>query len=139
MTQITMIVPEAHRADATALVMALGASVADWQDAFANVTQQDADGGRYAVACWDARDGWLADAAEDPERPDWDVEPFEVNIAGAERARALVREHEPGDLDGAGEPVPVPQASASVILILLGNPEAMVAAAGLMRVVEGDT
>jgi len=132
-TQITMIVPEAHRADATALVMALGASVADWQDAFANVTQQDADGGRYALACWDARDGWLAKVADAPERPDWDVEPFEVNIAGAERARALVVLHEPG------EPVPVPQASASVILILLGNPEAMVAAAGLVRIVEGDT
>ena len=137
MTQITMIVPAAHRADATALVMALGASVADWQGAFANVTQQDADGGRYAVACWDARDGWLVDVAHAPVRPDWDVDPYEVNIAGAERARALVREHEPGD--GDGEPVPVPQASGETILVLVGNPEAMVAAAGLVRISEGDT
>jgi len=136
-TQITMIVPEAHRADATALVMALGASATDWQDAFANVTQQDADGGQYAVACWDAWDGWMADVAEDPKRPAWDVEPFEVNIAGAERAQALVVLHNPGDVDGDGEPAPVPQASASVILILLGNPEAMVAAAGLVRIPEG--
>ena len=135
MTQITMIAPDAHRADATALVMALGASVADWQDAFANLTQQDADGAQHAVACWDASDGWLADVAEDPERPDWDVEPFEVNIAGAKRAQALVVLHNPGD--GDGEPVPVPKASASVILILLGNPEAMVAAAGLVRISGG--
>jgi len=136
-TQITMIVPDAHRADATALVIAMGASAADWQDAFANLTQQDADGGRYALACWDARDGWLADVADAPERPDWDVEPYEVNLAAAARAQALVVLHEP--VDGDGEPVPVPQASASVILILLGNPEAMVAAAGLVRIVEGDT
>jgi len=135
-TQITMIVPEAHRADATALVMALGASVADWQDAFANVTQQDADGGQYALACWDARDGWLAAVTHAPVRPDWDVEPFEVNIAGAERAQALVALHNP--VDGAGEPVPVPKASGETILILLGNPEAMVAAAGLVQIVEGD-
>jgi len=132
-TQITMIVPAAHRADATALVMALGASAADWQGAFANLTQQDADGAQYAVACWDARDAWLAKVADAPVRPAWDVEPFEVNIAGAERARALVVLHEPG------EPVPVPQASGETILILIGNPEAMVAAAGLVRIPEGDT
>jgi hypothetical protein len=132
MTQITMIVPEAHRADATALVMALGASAADWQGVFANVTQQDADGAQYAVACWDARDGWLAKVAEDPQRPDWDVEPFAVNVAGAERARALLEVYEPG------EGVVVPQASADTILILVGNPAAMVAAAGLVRIV-GDT
>jgi len=134
-TQITMIVPDAHRAVASALVMALGASATDWQDAFANVTQQDADGAQFAVACWDALDGWLAKVADAPERPDWDVEPYEVNLAAAARAQALVVLHNP--VDGAGEPVPVPQASASVILILLGNPEAMVAAAGLVRIPEG--
>jgi len=133
-TQITMIVPEAHRADATALVMALGASVADWQDAFANVKQQDADGGRYALACWYASDGWMAAVTHAPVRPAWDLEPYEVNLAAAARAQALVVLHNP--VDGAGEPVPVPQASASVILMLLGNPEAMLAAAGLVRIPE---
>ena len=135
MTQITMIVPAAHRADATALVMTMGASAADWQGAFANLGWQASDGAQFALACWDASDGWLANVADAPERPDWDVEPYEVNLAAAARAQALVALHNP--VDGAGEPVPVPKASGETILILLGNPEAMVAAAGLVRIPEG--
>ena len=133
MTQITMIVPAAHRADATALVMTMGASAADWQGAFANLGWQASDGAQFALACWDARDGWLADAQATPVRPDWDGEPFAVNLAGAVRARALLEVHEPG------EGVSVSQASGETILVLVGNPEALVAAARLVRIVEGDT
>ena len=127
-----MICPAAHVGDATARVMALGASAAEWQDTFATVGWQASDGALYSVASWDADDAWLAAVQSVPDRPAWDVEPYEINMAAAIRAQALVVLYDP-ESDG-----PVPQASASTILILPGDPMAMAAAAGLVRVVEGD-
>jgi len=127
-----MICPAAHVGDATARVMALGASAAEWQDTFATVGWQASDGALYSVASWDADDEFLAAVQSTPVRPDWDVDTA-VNIAAAIRAQARVVVYDPASGD------PVPQASSSTILILPGDPEAMAAAAGLVRVVEGDT
>jgi len=130
-SRMIIICPAAHVGDANQLAMALGDSVASWQHTFGDASMRDADGALYSVASWDADDAWLAAVQSVPERPDWDVEPYEINMAAAIRAQALVVLYDP-ESDG-----PVPQASASTILILPGEPMAMAAAAGLVRVVEG--
>jgi len=130
--RIIVICPEAHVGDANHLAMALGGSVDAWQDTFGAASRPDADGALYSVASWDADDAWLVAVQSVPDRPAWDVEPYEINMAAAIRAQALVVLYDP-ESDG-----PVPQASASTILILPGDPMAMAAAAGLVRVVEGD-
>jgi hypothetical protein len=131
-----MICPEAHVGDANHLAMALGDSAASWQGTFSAVGWQDAEGALYSVASWDADDAFLAAVTEEPERPGWDVEPYDINMAAAARAQALVVVHNPVDSDG--EPVAVPHASSSTILIIPGEqPEAMAAAARLVDIPEG--
>jgi len=130
MSRILLICPEAHVGDANQLAMALGDSVASWQHTFGAASRPDADGALYSVASWDADDAWLVAVQSVPERPGWDVEPYEINMAAAARAQALVVLYDP-ESDG-----PVPQASAGAILILPGDPMAMAAAAGLVRIVE---
>jgi len=131
-SRIIMICPEAHVGDANHLMMALGDSVEAWQDTFSAVGWQDGDGAMCSVACWDADPAWLVAVQSVPERPDWDVDNA-INMAGAIRAQARVVLYDPDDGDA------VPQASASTILILPGEPMAMAAAAGLVRIVEGGT
>ena len=128
--RIIAICPEAHVGDANQLAMALGGSVDAWQHTFGAASRPDADGALYSVASWDADDAWLAAVQSVPERPSWDVDTA-VNMAGAIRAQALVVLYDPDDGDA------VPQASAGAILILPGDPMAMAAAAGLVRVSEG--
>ena len=134
MSRIIMICPAAHVGDANQLAMALGDSVASWQHTFGAASRPDADGALYSLASWDADPAWLVAVQSVPERPDWDVDTA-VNMAGAIRAQALVVVYHPGDDDG--EPVAVPRASSSAILILPGDPMTMAAAAGLVRIVEG--
>ena len=131
--RIIAICPEAHVGDANQLAMALGGSVDAWQDTFATVGWQAGDGAMCSVASWDADAAWLVAVTETPVRPDWDVDPYAVNMAAAIRAQALVVLYDPASGD------PVPQASAGAILILPGEPMAMAAAAGLVRIVEGGT
>ena len=129
--RIIAICPEAHVGDANQLAMALGDSVDAWQDTFSTVGWQ-AGSALQSVACWDADPAWLVAVQSVPERPDWDVDNA-INMAGAIRAQARVVLYDPDDGDA------VPQASASTILILPGEPMAMAAAAGLVRIVEGGT
>ena len=127
--RIIAICPEAHVGDANQLAMALGGSVDAWQDTFATVGWQDGDA-LQSMASWDTDDAWLVAVQSVPDRPAWDVDNA-INMAGAIRAQALVVVYDPASGD------PVPQASASTILILPGEPMAMAAAAGLVRVPEG--
>ena len=127
--RIIAICPEAHVGDANQLAMALGDSVEAWQDTFATVGWQDGDA-LQSMASWDTDDAWLVAVQSVPDRPAWDVDNA-INMAGAIRAQALVVVYDPASGD------PVPQASASTILILPGEPMAMAAAAGLVRVPEG--
>ena len=129
--RIIAICPAAHVGDANQLAMALGGSVEAWQDTFSTVGWQ-AGSAPQAVASWDADPAWLVAAQSVPERPDWDADNA-INMAGAIRAQALVFLYDPASGD------PVPQASASTILILPGEPMAMAAAAGLVRIDEGGT
>ena len=131
MSRIIVICPEAHVGDANQWMMALGSSVEAWQHTFATMGWQ-AGSALQSLASWDATDDWLAAVLGVPERPAWDVDNA-VNMAAAARAQALVVLYDPESDD------PVPQASASTILILLGDPMAMAAAAGLVRIGEGDT
>jgi len=128
--RIIAICPEAHVGDANQLAMALGDSVASWQQTFATVGWQ-AGSAPQSVASWDADPAWLVAVQSVPERPAWDAD-NDVNMAGAIRAQAMVVLYDPASGD------PVPQASAGAILIIPGEPMAMAAAAGLVRIVEGD-
>ena len=130
MSRIIMICPAAHVGDANQLAMALGDSVASWQHTFGAASRPDADGALYSLASWDTDDAWLVAVQSVPERPAWDADNA-VNMAAAIRAQARVLVYDPASGD------PVPQASAAAILILPGEPMAMAAAAGLVRVPEG--
>ena len=127
--RIIAICPEAHVGDANHLMMALGDSVEAWQDTFSTVGWQ-AGSALQSVASWDTDDAWLVAVQSVPERPAWDADNA-VNMAAAIRAQARVLVYDPASGD------PVPQASAAAILILPGEPMAMAAAAGLVRVPEG--
>jgi len=127
-SRIIIICPEAHVGDANQLAMALGDSVEAWQGTFSTVGWRAGSAGQ-AVASWDADPAWLAAVQSVPERPAWDADNA-VNMAAAIRAQALVVLYDPDDGDA------VPQASAGAILILPGDPMAMAAAAGLVRIVE---
>jgi len=127
--RIIAICPEAHVGDANHLAMALGDSVESWQDTFATVGWQGGDA-LQSVASWDTDDAWLVAVQSVPDRPAWDADNA-IKMAGAVRAQARVVLYDPASGD------PVPQASAGAILILPGDPMAMAAAAGLVRVPEG--
>jgi len=127
--RIIAICPEAHVGDANQLAMALGDSVEAWQHTFATVGWQ-AGSAPQSVASWDADPAWLVAVQSVPDRPAWDVDNA-INMAAAARAQAMVVLYDP-ESESA-----VPQASASTILILPGDPEAMAAATGLVRIPEG--
>jgi len=124
--RIIAICPEAHVGDANHWMMALGDSVEAWESTFATVGWRAGSAGQ-AVASWDATDDWMAAVLGVPVRPEGDTDNV-INMAGAVRAQALVVLYDPASGD------PVPQASASTILILPGEPMAMAAAAGLVRI-----
>ncbi len=130
MNIITMICPEMHVGDANNLIMALGAGSADGLT-FDALGWQDADGARYSVASWDASQDWLGPLV----RPGWDADSA-VNMAAAGRAQGAVVLHDPGEGDA---PAPVPKATDAALMILLGEPMVLAAAAGLVQIVEGDT
>lgn len=88
--RITVSCPEAMRDDANdlAMVLAFGPDDANTYNA---LNWQDADGNFYAAASFEARPEWVTAAQSPLDRPEWDVEPYVVNMAGATRAQnALV-------------------------------------------------
>ena len=131
MIRITIACPEAHIGDANHLAMVLGEGPAEALT-YGTPTWQDGDGNLYAVASLPVSPEWLAAAQGPLDRPAWDTEPYEVNMAGAERAQARVLLYDPGDDPEA--PAPVPQADPDTILTLPGDPLAVLAAAGLTRI-----
>lgn len=131
MIRITIICPEAHLGDANSLAMALGQGPADGLT-FGAAAWQDRGGSRYAAASLPFSSAWLAAAQSPLARPAWDIEPYAVNMAGAGRAQARVVLQDP-----AGE-APLPRADSATILVLAGEPLAMLAAAGLVRIEAAD-
>lgn len=128
MTRITVACCATLLDDGNALAMCLGQSSADAQT-YANTGWQDAQGNLYAAASF-MRESMTQDPQQTLDRPEWDVEPYVVNMAGAARAQAaLVVWDREGD---------IPQAQPGQITVVGGmsGPEAL-AAMGL-SVVEAD-
>ncbi|MDO8983006.1 hypothetical protein [Cypionkella sp.] len=86
---ITIAVPAAHIADANQLAMILGYGPAD-ELTYREPQWQDAAGNLYAAASPLVGDNFIANAQATLTRPGWDVEPYAINMAGANRAQALV-------------------------------------------------
>jgi len=70
--------------------MILGYGTAD-ADTYRTADWQDAEGNRYACASTLVFGEFVGKATSPLERPEWDEEPYRVNMAGA--ARALGRRH----------------------------------------------
>jgi hypothetical protein len=88
MPRITAAAPEALVFDSNQFAMCLGYSLADGLT-FSNLNWQDANGGLYACASWEASEEWLGKAQEPLERPSWDVDEV-IDMVAAERAQAAL-------------------------------------------------
>jgi hypothetical protein len=88
MTRITAAAPEALVSDSNQFAMCLGYSLADGLT-FSNLNWQDANGGLYGCASWEASEEWLGKAQEPLERPSWDVDEV-IDMVAAERAQAAL-------------------------------------------------
>jgi stage V sporulation protein SpoVS len=89
---------------------------------------QDVDGNLYAAASFEAGPEFLGAAQSALVRPAWDVEPYTISMAAANRAQAaLVLWSGEGD---------VPQAVPGALTAVVGEDgRAALAAMGLVRVV----
>ena len=88
MPRITAAAPEALVFDSNQFAMCLGYSLADGLT-FSNLNWQDANGGLYGCASWEASEEWLGKAQEPLERPSWDVDEV-IDMVAAERAQAAL-------------------------------------------------
>jgi len=88
MTRITAAAPEALVFDSNQFAMCLGYSLADGLT-FSNLNWQDANGGLYGCASWEASEEWLGKAQEPLERPSWDVDEV-IDMVAAGRAQAAL-------------------------------------------------
>lgn len=130
--RLTILCPEAHRDDANQLAMVLGYGPAD-AETYGEANWQDTAGNLYAAASLDVAPVFVSDATSTLERPEWDQEPYTVNMAGAERAQALV------SIWGLGEDEPEPVAGPDTILALFhDDPLTILARAGVTRTQEDD-
>jgi hypothetical protein len=128
--------PEAMIDDANDLAMALGEGPAD-ASTYGAATWQDAAGNLYTVASF-PNHLLHQDPAQAIDRPAWDVEPYGINMTGAQRAQAaLVIWTGPGD--DPGNPIPIPHASPDAITVVAGgNGQAALAAMGLVAIPQED-
>ena len=88
MPRITAAAPQALVFDSNQFAMCLGYSLADGLT-FSNLNWQDANGGLYGCASWEASEAWLGKAQEPLERPSWDVDEV-IDMVAAERAQAAL-------------------------------------------------
>jgi len=129
MRRITIACPAAHVDDANQLAMVLGYGPADGLT-YSNVGYQDALGNLYACASLPVGDSFVSTATSPLVRPEWDTEPYQVNMAGATRAQALVVFWEP--TEESPEP---PLANPDAITAVAGEDGvAMLAAMGLTAI-----
>lgn len=133
MVRLTFICPEQHRSDANDLAMVLAFGAAD-ANTYREPTYQDAQGNLYSVASSPVGPNFISNATSALQRPEWDTEPYSVNMTGAQRAQALVQLCMPTE----DEPTP-PQASTTAILTLVGDdPHALLASAGVTSIPQDD-
>ena len=125
--RVTIIVPAAMRDDANDLAMVLGSGPANART-FGPAIWEDAQGGTYSVASTQAKGGFPAAASSTLERPEWDEEPYVVNMTGAGRAQAALVVCTADDL--------APLQAGKVTAIIGGNPLSVVVVMGLTRIEE---
>ena len=87
--RITAAAPAAMLDDSNSLAMCLAYGPSDG-NTYGPLNWQDAEGNLYAAASWEAGQGWVTEAQSTLVRPEWDVEPYVVNMAGARRAQAAL-------------------------------------------------
>lgn len=127
--RVTIACPAAHMDDANDLAMVLGYGPADGET-YRGANWQDADGNLYSCASLPVGPSFVDNATSPLVRPEWDVEPYQVNMAGARRAQALVAFWEP--TEESPEP---PLANPSAITAVVGeDATGMIAAMGLTPV-----
>lgn len=85
--RVTIACPEALIPDAQDLAMVLGYGPADAMT-YNTASWQDAAGNLYAVASTMIFGAFVEKATTALQRPEWDVEPYKVNMTGATRAQA---------------------------------------------------
>lgn len=126
--RITVACPESLQGAAVQFARVMAG--ADAGDTYATLTHLDAGGNRYAAASFEAPPEWIAAAQSPLARPDWDVEPHTINMAGADRAQAaLVFWVADGE-------TPPPQASTTALTAIGGmDGPAALAAMGLVQAV----
>ena len=119
MTRLTVACCTTMRDDASHLAMCLGQSHADAQT-YVNAGWQDADGNLYAAASF-LSESMTQDPQQSLTRPEWDTEPYTVNMTGAARAQAALV-----IWDGEGD---IPQAAPGQIAVVGGmaGPDALAA------------
>jgi hypothetical protein len=126
--RITVSVPEALVPDAQDLAMVLARGPED-ANTYGALSWQDAEGNLYSCASFEAPPEWIIAAQGTLTRPAWDVLPYIISMAAANRAQdALVFWSGEGD---------IPQAAPGKMVAIAGmeGPEA-VAAMGLTAITE---
>ena len=86
---LTMACPDALRDDANDLAMVLGYGPDDALT-YGTPNWQDADGNLYACASLPVSDTFTTTAQATLVRPTWDVEPYTISMAAANRAQAAL-------------------------------------------------
>ena len=128
--RITLACPEAHIPDARNLAAILGYGPQD-AETFTEAAYQDANGTRYACASTLIFSTFVQTATSPLERPEWDAEPYRVNMAGAARAQARVRLVDPAvSTEGA------PADPESIVAIVGDDAMAALALMGLTLIPE---
>lgn len=92
--RIVLICPDAMRDDCNDFAMVTGYGPPDGST-FKSSDWQDADGNLYAVAAPVTTPDFPAGASSTLVRPEWDAEPYTVNMAGADRAQAALVIYDP--------------------------------------------
>ncbi|TKA96897.1 hypothetical protein FAZ78_08990 [Cereibacter changlensis] len=129
--RITIACPEALIADARHLAMVLGYGPAD-AETYREANWRDAAGNLYAVASTLVFDGFVGKATTALERPDWDEEPYAVNMAAARRSQAALV----FIADPHAEGVVTAARPDKLTAIPLDDPQAALALLGVSPVVE---
>lgn len=123
MTRITIIVPEAHIADANQLGRVLGQSAADDQT-YGAALYQDAQGGRYAMASGVVGPTFVQMAGAPLIEPPWGAD-----MAAARRAQAIVQV--------VTGPAEIEAATGKILALVGWWPAEAVAALGLSIIDQG--
>ena len=87
--RITVACPDALRVDANNLAMVLAFGPPD-ELTYGALNWQDVDGNLYAAASFDAGPEFLGAAQSALVRPAWDVDPYTISMAAANRAQAAL-------------------------------------------------